>query len=80
MTDTPNDLTEPARSLDLNSLDPQGRINYIMEVRRRIQEDPKSVSDDEIRDAVRLIRLNRAEPTKRKASKSAAPAVTLSDF
>lgn len=65
---------------DLSSLSPQERINYILEIRRRVQEDPKSVTDDEIRDAVRLIRLNRAEPTRRGTSKAATPPVSLSDF
>ena len=77
MTITENGTAPPP---DLGSLSHQDRINYIMEVRRRVQENPKSVTDDEIRDAVRMIRLNRAEPTKRKASKAATPAVSLSDF
>jgi len=77
MTEThPNGTVLPP---DLSSLSSQERINYILEIRRRVQEDPKSVTDDEIRDAVRLIRLNRAEPTKRK-TKVEAPPVSLSDF
>lgn len=73
-------MTEPAPQPNLNALNHDERVSYIMEVRRRVQEDPKSVTDDEIRDAVRLIRLNRAEPTKRKATKAAPAAVSLSDF
>ena len=80
MTDIESGTKPNALPPDLSSLSSQDRINYILEIRRRVQEDPKSVTDDEIRDAVRLIRLNRAEPTRRGASKAATPAVSLSDF
>ena len=79
-TNTDTDTENGTPPLDPSSLSSQERINYILEIRRRVQEDAKSVTDDEIRDAVRMIRLNRAEPTKRGTSKTATPAVSLSDF
>ena len=75
-------MTEPTETAslpaDLSTLTSQERVNHILAIRRRVQEDPKSVSDDEIRDAVRLIRLNRAEPRSRKSSTKKT--ISLSDF
>lgn len=65
--------------LDVEALSPQERVNYILEVRRRVSEG-EVVPDDEIRDAVRCIRTSRAESPRGRAKKDAVPAVSLSDF
>lgn len=66
---------------DVMNLSPQQRVEYILDVRRRIQADPQSVSDDEIRNAVRLIRISRSDAGRsRKAGKKVVPVVGLSDF
>jgi len=66
---------------DINAFTPEERIDYIMAIRRRVDEDDTKVSDDEIRNAVCLIRLTRADVAKTRRSKK-APETTfkLSDF
>ena len=65
--------------LDVQALNPQERVSYILEVRRRVNEG-ETVPDDDIRDAVRCIRVGRAETPRGKKKKDEAPAVSLSDF
>lgn len=66
---------------DVMNLSPQQRVEYILDVRRRIQADSTSVSDDEIRNAVRLIRISRSDAGRsKKAGKKVVPVVNLSDF
>ena len=66
---------------DFNSMDYATRVDFILDVRRRVQEDRSKVSDDEIRDAVRCIIASRAAaPGGGKKKKDAAPKVTLADF
>jgi len=75
--------TQSTPPADLSLLTSDERISRILDIRARVQADPLSVSDDEIRDAVILIRLNRAEPNRRKSTKTDKPAtkkVSLSDF
>ena len=56
-------------------------MNFILEVRRRIQAG-EEVSDDGIRDAVKLIRVSRADAarTRKGGSKTPVLPVTFSDF
>ena len=78
-TETPQEVAAPP--LNLDSMDYQARVDYILNVRRRVQEDRTKVSDDEIRDAVRCIIASRAAaPGGGKKKKDAAPKVTLADF
>ncbi len=66
--------------LNIEALDNQERISYILDVRRRIQAE-EVVSDDEIRDAVRIIRFNRSNISRSpKSAKVKKPLVTLADF
>jgi len=58
--ETPTSVHEEYKPLDINSMSHQDRINFIFDVRRRIQEG-EVVSDDEIRNVVRIIRLSRAD-------------------
>ena len=66
--------------LDIASMSYQARTNHILAIRQRILEDPSSVPTDDIRDAVKLIRLNRAESPRGKKPKPSTKAVTLEDF
>ena len=79
---TPPGIEEGAAStpLDVNAMDYQARVDYILNIRRRVQEDRTKVSDDEIRDAVRMIRIDRGASPKSKNKKEAVPKVTLADF
>lgn len=66
---------------DINEFTHEQRIDYIMNVRRRVDEDDTKVTDDEIRNAVCLIRLTRADVAKtRRSKKDTGPKVTLADF
>lgn len=70
-----------APSLDINAFTPEQRVSYIMDVRRRVDDDPTKVSDDDIRNAVCCIRLGRADVAKtRRSKKDTPPKVTLADF
>jgi len=81
-TTTPPSGDPPTVPLDPSTLSHDERISHILDIRRRVQQDASSVSDDEIRLAVQLIRMNRAEPTRRKTTKTKEPVkkVSLSDF
>lgn len=66
--------------LDIDKLTAQERVSYTLDIRHRVNEG-KTVSDDEIRDAVRCIRLIRADSAgKRGVKKATAAPVTLADF
>jgi len=66
---------------DLDAFTHEQRIDYIMNVRRRVDEDDTKVSDDEIRNAVCLIRLTRADVAKtRRSKKDTGPKISLADF
>lgn len=66
---------------DIHEFNAEERINYIMDIRRRVEDDDTKVSDDEIRNAVSLIRLNRADVAKtRRSKKDTAPKFDLSAF
>lgn len=77
---TPNlpGVPEPEDVMNLSS---DKKVSYILDVRRRIQADSSYVSDDEIRNAVRLIRTTRSDAGRaKKATKTPKPTVTLADF
>jgi len=63
---------------DLSTLNSQERITYILGVRQRIN-DGEEVSTDEIKNAVRLIALDRAGSSRGRKGKTPTP-VTLADF
>jgi len=69
----------PPTILDIDSMDSQARTTYILNVRRRIN-DGEEVSDDEIRDSVRLIRLSRSSAAKSTGTKKDVPVISLKDF
>jgi len=66
---------------DINAFTPEERVSYIMDIRRRVEKDQTQVTDDEIRNAVCLIRLNRADVAKtRRSKKDDAPKIGLEFF
>ncbi len=65
---------------DLSLMSQPERMSFILDVRARVQAD-EEVSDEDIRNAVRLIRLSRADTSRgAKSTKKAAPKITLADF
>lgn len=77
---TPQTPNVPTPPVDLDSLLPAERVQFVLGVRRRITAG-EEVSDDEIRDSVRCIRLTRADKSRgKKKTKEPARVITLDDF
>ncbi len=68
---------EGAEAPDINLLDAQESVAYILKVRHRINNG-ETVSDEEIQNAVKLIYRSRASAPRK--AKTPTKAVSLSDF
>ena len=76
----PTNPSPPPTQVDFDSLEPTERVAFVLEVRRRITAG-EEVSDDEIRDSVRCIRLTRADKARgKKKTKAPERVITLADF
>ena len=79
MTDETETLIPPLP--DPNTMTPEERIHFVNEVRERMMADPDSVTEDELKHSIDVLRVSRANSaqaaaTKRKASAPAAPLPT----